>query len=737
MTKLSTGTSHSSRMTSFGTLFKKYRLRSEIETLSEFGDLLADEGIIYENSLFTRWQNGERVPKQRTILIAIVTVFIKRKSIQNISEINEILNSVNQADIKQEELLNIEKYLPSGKVSTLPEMNEILIDREDYIKDISWNLLNKRKVHLYGIPGVGKTSLALYTAHKLTNVFTDGIFWFRSDIKTSNDIFKEIFSILGVSNFKSNLKENNILNLKLLLKDRKVLLIFDNLNENVFKNELSIFFDLEISILSTSITSFNNNSYNLRIEPFNEQEFFKFAEKILSKPFFQLHIVGIKRIGEALGYLPITVSICLKQIYDNPSLFKKYANSSTNEFFSLKEASYDRKNLEEVLQLNFDSLSMMEKKTLLGCASFDGGDFSLSTLANLINIKKEITKKHIKGLVKVSFLQSSIRNRYKLHPAIKAFLIQKVEENMYEDLSQIYIESLKKHPPGSSQYLVYVANEYENIKNLLKKNYFNNNFNFVVNIWSLISTYIFYSGKWEDLIVLDKWIQRSYLKLDDIEGLGLYLCEDLGRIYFYQNRIEMAIKVLAEAEQLANLNNNFFLKALVIQKYGIVNSLNENYLQAEEQLTKSLKNLNKKKYMQVWVMSKVYLGMIYIKTNRYKKGISYLNMSLSKSNILSDINIVTFSQIYLAQGYLYLNNYRKAKKLFENAYKDSTKINNKIGQLLSLKGLGVIYLNSSNNALAEKVLLKALNLATDLNMHKDISLIKKNLKECQVNFQAH
>ena len=49
----------------FAQLFKKYRLRSEIETLSEFGDLLAEEGIVYETSLFTRWQNGERVPKDR------------------------------------------------------------------------------------------------------------------------------------------------------------------------------------------------------------------------------------------------------------------------------------------------------------------------------------------------------------------------------------------------------------------------------------------------------------------------------------------------------------------------------------------------------------------------------------------------------------------------------------------------------------------------------------------------
>lgn len=64
---------------SFASLFKKYRLRSEIETLSQFGDLLAQEGLVYENSLFTHWQKGDRVPKDRKVVLKTIVIFVRHK----------------------------------------------------------------------------------------------------------------------------------------------------------------------------------------------------------------------------------------------------------------------------------------------------------------------------------------------------------------------------------------------------------------------------------------------------------------------------------------------------------------------------------------------------------------------------------------------------------------------------------------------------------------------------------
>ena len=38
-------------MSKFATLFKKYRLRGEFETISAFGDVLIEKGYFYEESI--------------------------------------------------------------------------------------------------------------------------------------------------------------------------------------------------------------------------------------------------------------------------------------------------------------------------------------------------------------------------------------------------------------------------------------------------------------------------------------------------------------------------------------------------------------------------------------------------------------------------------------------------------------------------------------------------------------
>lgn len=91
----------------FANLFKKYRLRSEIETLSQFGDLLAQEGIVYETSLFSRWQKGERTPNDRKILLSVVKIFADKKGISSISEANELMVGAGQGNLTESEVRDL------------------------------------------------------------------------------------------------------------------------------------------------------------------------------------------------------------------------------------------------------------------------------------------------------------------------------------------------------------------------------------------------------------------------------------------------------------------------------------------------------------------------------------------------------------------------------------------------------------------------------------------------------
>lgn len=87
----------------FGELFKKFRLKSGFETLSSFGDLLAQEGFVYENSIFSRWQKGNRFPKDRKIIIRLLKIFIKNGAIISLKEANLFMDSVGLGYLNEEE----------------------------------------------------------------------------------------------------------------------------------------------------------------------------------------------------------------------------------------------------------------------------------------------------------------------------------------------------------------------------------------------------------------------------------------------------------------------------------------------------------------------------------------------------------------------------------------------------------------------------------------------------------
>lgn len=80
-------------MDNFGQLFKKYRLRAEFETITAFGEAFAEKGYIYENSIFSHWQKGKRVPSKRALLLSLIEIFVNREAIRSIKEANEFLES--------------------------------------------------------------------------------------------------------------------------------------------------------------------------------------------------------------------------------------------------------------------------------------------------------------------------------------------------------------------------------------------------------------------------------------------------------------------------------------------------------------------------------------------------------------------------------------------------------------------------------------------------------------------
>lgn len=87
----------------FAELFKKYRLRAEFATFAEFGDALSEKGYYYEDSIFSHWQKGTRIPTERKLVLAIIGIFIDKHAITTLKEINEFLAVTSLGYLTEEE----------------------------------------------------------------------------------------------------------------------------------------------------------------------------------------------------------------------------------------------------------------------------------------------------------------------------------------------------------------------------------------------------------------------------------------------------------------------------------------------------------------------------------------------------------------------------------------------------------------------------------------------------------
>ena len=100
----------------FSVLFKKFRLRSEFLSLSDLGHALAAEGLIYEDSALSRWQNGNRIPLDRNLLIILIKIFINRGGIKSLQEANRLLESAGHGYLTETEMERISnRFIPASR----------------------------------------------------------------------------------------------------------------------------------------------------------------------------------------------------------------------------------------------------------------------------------------------------------------------------------------------------------------------------------------------------------------------------------------------------------------------------------------------------------------------------------------------------------------------------------------------------------------------------------------------
>lgn len=480
-------------MNTFAKLFKKYRLRAEFETISSFSDALAEKGYFYEESIFSHWQKGTRVPNNRDLLLNLIKIFIERDAIRNVNEANALLESAQQGYLTEKELSSL--HFPTQLKTDIPFQVPCEIadftGREKIVDSISKDIKKNNVFLLYGPPGVGKTALAIRLGHQLKNTFTDGVLWYKVDSSNIMDILLSIAQLFGedISEIKDVEVRASIV--RTLLVKKKLLLIFDNVSK---KDQLQLLLPNSPSccVIFTSREYVFNNSIKavpIPIQSFTNEETLLLFNKVFYKEYVDRQKKVIFTLAEKLGYLPLALHLVAKHSKQFKQPLEKYSKQLDEEIFDLEFLTYEDKNLFKAINISFNSLENIKKDVFISLGIFEGKDFSIEAISYINKLPKNETEKILQELLNISFIEISKAGRYRIHPMIRTFARQQIEDQaLYLRAAGYFEQRLISAQDKLSQ--KHIMQDVDNIIYIFKKCYDLGYWDQIITLWNPLEKFL-------------------------------------------------------------------------------------------------------------------------------------------------------------------------------------------------------------------------------------------------------
>ena len=636
-----------------------------------------------------------------------------------------------------------------ARQNNLPSSLTEFIGRRKEINEIKQLFPKIRLLSLIGAGGTGKTRLAIQLVSELIDEFDNGVWIIEfSPVTDPELVVKEISSVL---NLKEDPGTDLLETLKEFLKEKKILLLFDNSEHLLHKcaqvSESLLSYCSGLKIISTSREPFNSQGETLyRIPPLSMPDKIKnesfeslaeyesvrfFLERANSiNPKFNLteeNIHAVAEICKKLDGIPLAIELAAKRV--NVLSADKILDRLNDRFRLLTGGSATalprQKTLKALIDWSYDMLSPSEQQLLQRLSIFMGGwtleaaeEICSDETIDQYEILDLMTGLHDKSLI--TFKETEGNGRYGILESIKYYALEKIEDNTSDykrhldyflNMSDYSKQKIKK--TGLIQWLSVVEPELDNIRSNIHwaaDNDPDDAVKLVINAFDFWLNKGYLQEGYETSVKVLETVHPDDSKLrSDLLYRIARFCYELGKIDELEKFSAEALDLYREIndkEGIVKTLNTLGLKYYTELDYNKASKLNEEALEISNEINSKEDKAN----------SLYNLSFPVVNLGDHERSIALKEEALKISREIKNDHLTARVLLSLSVTYSRkTGDIRKAELYSEESLKISRKLNDNYLISVNLVHLAdlKLYYENKNYEEAEYILLEAYKISKD------------------------
>lgn len=331
----------------------------------------------------------------------------------------------------------------SPALHRLPLAPQEFVGREDELALLDSTLASVQErsvtvVHIHGMPGVGKTALALRWAHKRADQFDDHFFLDLNGssprTQTPGRVLQRLLADLGVASGDIPAEESHRAALfRSLVADRRLLIVLDDAADATQVVPLvpggpGCFVVVTARRRLEGLLA-RFGAVSIPVAPLSNAD----SERLITR------LVGgeqesqaIADLADSCARLPLALRIAAVQlkagVFDSvSSLVDELASGDRLDVLALDDDP--KLAVRSAFDLSYDTLTPAEQTAFKRLAALRGTDFGAASLASLLDVPVPEARRVLRGLARKHLVEPGAKGRFHIHELLGEYAAERLVKN--------------------------------------------------------------------------------------------------------------------------------------------------------------------------------------------------------------------------------------------------------------------------------------------------------------------